>query len=300
MNTMKVAKLLHNPGAGDEGHSEEELIPVIEATGFECRYSSTKKNQWKDIENDVDLLIVGGGDGTIRKITKELLDRKMVEKSWPIVLLPLGTANNIAKTLGIAEDPKEIIARIPQASSVKYDVGILFNVKKAEFFLESLGFGIFPFLMMEMVKAGEEKIPTPDEKLTTALTLLHGIILSYEPRECSLIVDGVDHSGRYILAEVMNTRSIGPNLQLAPDADPSDGLFDIVVVPDSDKEKFADYVLSKLNNKNEDFHFQVIRGTKVNISWKGTHVHVDDEIIKMKESNEVVIEMKKGLLEFLV
>lgn len=300
MTRMKVARLLHNPGAGDEDHSEKELIPVIEATGLECRYSSTKKNQWKEIETDVDLLIVGGGDGTVRKITKELLDRKMVEKSWPIALLPLGTANNIAKTLGITGEPAEIIRHIHEATIVKYDVGILFNVKKAEFFLESLGFGIFPFLMMEMIKAKEDKIPTPEEKLRTALTILHRIIQSYEPRECTLIVDGVDHSGRYILTEVMNTRSIGPNLQLAPNADPGDGLFDIVVVPDTDKEKFAAYVLHKLNGNEEDFKFQVIRGTKVSISWKGTHVHVDDEIIKMKEANEVSIELKKGLLEFLV
>ncbi len=102
---MKVAKLLHNPGAGDEEHGKDELVEQIEAAGFECRYSSTK--QWLPlrIEDDIDFVVVGGGDGTVRQITKMLLDRKVLEKSFPIALLPLGTANNISKTLHLQGEP---------------------------------------------------------------------------------------------------------------------------------------------------------------------------------------------------
>ncbi len=57
----------------------------------------------------VDFIVAAGGDGTIRKITKELLDRKLSEKTWPIALLPLGTANNIAQTLEINGTSEDII-----------------------------------------------------------------------------------------------------------------------------------------------------------------------------------------------
>src|ERR1700693_2303775 len=105
---MKIINLLHNPTAGNEDHSKEELISLLEENGYECRYSSMKKD-WKNLEEKVDFIVAAGGDGTIRKITKELLERKLSEKIWPIALLPLGTANNVAQTLEINGSTEEII-----------------------------------------------------------------------------------------------------------------------------------------------------------------------------------------------
>src|SRR5437016_1982998 len=98
---MKIVNLIHNPDAGNENHSEEKLVSLLEANGFECRYNSMNKKNWKKMQGNVDFIVAAGGDGTIRKITKRLLDRKLSEKTWPIGLLPLGTANNIAQTLHI-------------------------------------------------------------------------------------------------------------------------------------------------------------------------------------------------------
>jgi len=55
---MKLAQLLHNPGAGDEEHGKEDLIAVIKANGYECRYSSTKKNILKNLDTEIDFLVV--------------------------------------------------------------------------------------------------------------------------------------------------------------------------------------------------------------------------------------------------
>lgn len=298
---MKVVKLLHNPGAGDEEHSKEELKSALEANGFECRYSSTKKkNICKDIEHDVDMLVVAGGDGTVRGVVEDLVDRNMLEKNWPIGLLPLGTANNIAKTLNIEGEPEDIIHSWQNAKVKKYDVGRLYSVPESKFFLESFGYGVFPYLILEMKKSGKEKSETPEEKLKAALELLHSIILSYEGKECTLDVDGTDHTGKYLLAEIMNTQSIGPNLLLAPHADPGDGVLEVVLVREEDREKFASYVLSKINGQEETYSFHHIKGKNIRISWEGTHVHVDDTVVKLKKSAEVRIELKEALLEFLV
>ncbi|MEI6949174.1 diacylglycerol kinase family protein [Paraflavisolibacter sp. H34] len=297
---MKRAQLLHNPGAGDEEHSKEELMSLLESNGFECRYSSTKKKEWKDIEPGVDLLVVAGGDGTVRKITEELLGRKVMEKILPIALLPLGTANNIAKTLGITGNPEEIIPAWRNGIIKKYDVGRIYDIEDSHFFLESFGYGVFPFLMKEMKKRGKDEIVSPEEKMKTALHLLHEIILSYEPRFCQLEVDGTDHSGKFLLAEIMNTRSIGPNLCLSPLADPGDGELEVVLVPEKHKEKFAAYIESLLYGKDETFTFTTLQAKEVRISWEGNHVHVDDKVVKIEKSAEVKIELKEGLLRFLV
>ncbi|MGH9857612.1 MAG: diacylglycerol/lipid kinase family protein [Acidobacteriota bacterium] len=299
---MKVAKVLHNPGAGDEEHSKKELISLIESNGFECKYSSTKKKRWKDFEPKIDFLVAAGGDGTVRKVAKQVLDRKVLDRDWPIALLPLGTANNIASTLGITGSTEEIIQSWHSDRRKKFDVGKIHHEgdKEANFFLEAVGYGIFPYLMLEMKKQDKELIEDPQQKMQAALELLHQIVLAYEPRHCELVVDGINLSGKLLLVEILNTRSIGPNLVLAPDADPGDGEFEVVLVPAEHKERFASYVLSKMGGAEETFAFQTFKGRNIRMSWEGTHFHVDDKVNKLATGSEVLIELKEGLVEFLV
>jgi len=297
---MKFVNLLHNPDAGNEDHAKEELVSLLEENGFECRYSSMNKKNWKKLDEGVDFIISAGGDGTIRKITKHLLERKLSEKTWPIALLPLGTANNIAQTLEINGTTEEIIQSWHKAEVKKFDVGRIHNLPDAKFFLESFGYGLFPYLMRKMRKVDKKDIATPEKELQTALEILHEIIFSYEPRHCELKVDGVDHSGKFLLAEIMNTRLIGPNLFLSPHGDPGDGQFEIILIPERDKEKLASYVSKKINGLQEPYTFYQLKARDIKISWDGTHVHVDDEIVKLEKDEKISIELREGLLEFLV
>jgi diacylglycerol kinase (ATP) len=294
---MKVVNLLHNPTAGNEDHAREELTSLMEKNGFECHYSSMKKN-WKEIDEKVDFIVAAGGDGTIRKITKELLDRKLSEKTWPIALLPLGTANNIAQTLNIQGSTEEIIRSWHHTRVKAFDVGRIRGLPKVEFFLESLGYGMFPYLIKKMKKI--EKSQTPEQELKTALEVLYEIIFSYEPKQCHLMVDGMDHSGKFLMTEIMNTRLIGPNLFLSPHGDPGDGEFEVTVIPEKDKEKLAAYIANKLKGVEFPYTFHQFKAKEITISWEGTHMHVDDEMIKIDKGVKIEIELRKGLLEFMV
>jgi len=297
---MKLVQLFHNPGAGDEEHSKNDLIDLLEENGYECRYLSTKKKGWEEFDGRADLLVIAGGDGTIRNVIKELLEIKLLNAPPPIALLPLGTANNISKTLGITGETEETIAFWKKRKIKRFDVGRVYDVPEASFFLESFGYGIFPYLIKEMKKLPDESFETPDLKMQKALEVLHDIIVSYEPRYCELEVDGTDHSGKFLLAEIMNTRSIGPNLCISPLADPGDGEFEVVLVPEQHKEKFAAYVAGRLKGEDETYSFHTLKGNDIKISWEGTHVHVDDQIIKFEKGKKITIKLKKGLLEFLV
>jgi len=297
---MKTAKLVHNPGAGDEEHAKEELIAQIKAAGFNCEYASVKRWFWNTIKDDVDFIIVAGGDGTVRKVARELLDRKILDKMFPIAILPLGTANNISKTLHIEGEAEDIIQSWHKGNKKKYDIGKINNVKGGSFFMESFGYGLFPYLMQEMEKQDKASIDTTEKSIKTALQVLHANTLSYQPRDCKLIIDEKDYSGKYMLAEVMNIRSIGPNLFLSPDGDPGDGEMEVLLLPEEDKHKFAAYLQCKINGNEENYDFKNVKARNVTISWDGTHVHADDEVLKIEGNTEVGIEVKPGLLEFLV
>jgi diacylglycerol kinase family enzyme len=299
---MKQAQLIHNPGAGNENHDAEELIELIRKHGYGCRYSSTKEGDWKDIPEEVDFLVVAGGDGTIRKITRELLNRKRVEKVWPIAVLPLGTANNIAKTLGLAGDASSLVSLWKTSKIMKYDVGIIRNLDEAGFFLESFGYGLFPYLMrhMKKIKSSLES-ESPQESLDTSLRFFQQFIHEYSPVKCQLEVDGTDYSGEFLMVEIMNSRSIGPNLFLASHALPDDGVLEVVVVREKDREKLSEYVSAKQDRKeDQQTAFETISGEEIKITWSGNHVHVDDEQYKIEKGLEIKVELNKGMLEFMI
>ncbi len=303
---MKNAKVLHNPKAGDGDNSDKELMEAIAAEGYKCSYLSTKmkgwdKKAWNKIEsNDIDFVIVAGGDGTVRKLAGELLDRKVIDKKLPIALLPMGTANNIAKTLGISGGAEEIIRSWKQHEVKKYDVGRIDGIKKNKFFIESYGYGVFPRLMKEMGKLDKSSFESPEQKIKIALQILYDIILKYKTKLCRLNIDGEDYTGKFLLVEIMNTSSIGPNLQLAPFADPGDESFDVVLITENQRQQFADYVKGKLEGKSEAPFFTVLKAKKLHIYWEGTALHVDDEHILLDNPADVRIELHAGLLEFLV
>jgi len=298
--SMKTAKLIHNPTAGDEEHSRKKLISMIESGGFKCVYSSTKDDDWKTIAEGVDFLIGAGGDGTVRKIVRKLLNRKVLEKTWPIGVLPLGTANNIARALEIEGTSEEIVQSWKTGRVKQFDVGAVSLAQQTDFFLESFGCGIFPYLMMETKKRDLDSITDLEKKMNTALELLHEIVISYEPHHLELDIDGAHHSGKYILVEVMNTKSIGPNLVLAPGADPGDGFFNVVLIAEKNKDRFAAYLQSKFEGEEAEYRYDTLEGKDIRLTWQGTHIHVDGEIIKTKDSVEMEIQLKRGLVEFLI
>jgi diacylglycerol kinase (ATP) len=293
---MKFVKLLHNPSAGDGDHTVEELVSIIESAGFECSHDSTKtiKNQEIDTRN-VDIVALAGGDGTIRKVAKKLL-----EEHVPIGLFPKGTANNIAKTLGIPDDPAAIVSGWKKNKVKPFDIGRISGMEEETFFLEGFGYGVFP-LLMDAMKSEEKKIDDdPEAKLHTALEFLHDIVSIAAAVKCDVTVDGKDYSGNFLLAEVMNTRSIGPNLNLSPLGDPGDGIFEVVLISEANRDKFLNYLESKVEGEEKLTFFTMLKGKQIRIFWHGTNLHIDDERIKLKEPCEVEINLEASAFNFLV
>ena len=291
---MKSAQLIHNPNAGDGDDLTQELITALNEAGYDCSYSSTKEEGWEKLSSPIDFIVVAGGDGTIRKAALELMDRRL-----PIGLVPLGTANNIAKTLHIKGTPSEIVSGWKDSVRKKFDVGRIYNLETEKFFLEGLGFGIFPMLMQEM-KRQKQDDPSAVKNIKLALEALHEIILNYNAHTCTIQIDEAEYSGKYLMVEIMNTRLIGPNLHLVPMADPGDGVFEVVLVTESQREEFAQYVLNKIMGKETQPFFNMLKAKKLKVLWDGKHLHVDDSYIKLDKKAEIKIELQEDGLQFLI
>lgn len=297
---MRRAHILHNPNAGSSDQSKNDLVKLVEIHGYECGYSSTKEIKWKKVDPSVDFLVVAGGDGTVRKVALELLRKERFKKHLPILLMPMGTANNISKTLEIEGHEEELMSMLDNKKVKKYDVGIVDGLKEDHIFLESFGLGIFPELMSKMKEIPERENATPEENIKKALEVLHGIIESYKPKSVDLKIDGEHYDQKYLMVEVMNGTSIGPNLKLSPDSDPGDGEFEVVLIPESQREEFASYVSYKISGIERPFSATIIKGKNITLSTPGGLLHTDDELIKTRKPKKIRIRPEWGMMEFFV
>ena len=226
--------LIHNPTAGRQSAGEAaRLCGLLAERGHKVRYRSAKDSHWKRaLKKPADLVVVAGGDGTVARIT-----RRMVGRGVPLTVLPTGTANNIARTLGLVERPfEELVRSWENPRRVRLDVGVAAGPWGERYFVEGVGAGLFAMLLAQ---PESEKMKGRAAAVESGLRRLRDQAARCEPVEVAAALDGKDVSGRYVLIEAVNLRYVGPNLHLAPDSEPGDGQFDGVMVSEADAARQA-------------------------------------------------------------
>src|SRR5690606_15466757 len=90
-----------------------------------------------------------------------------------------------------------------------------------------------------------------EEKIQRTLGVCREILEHMEPVKVKLKADGESIENEFLLVEVLNTKHIGPNLELAPKANPGDGMMDLVIITPDHRELFLNY-LDHLISGNEE------------------------------------------------
>ena len=267
--------LIHNPTAGDEELSGNELLALIRDAGHEALYQSVEEDSYNSVTlESFDLVAVGGGDGTVRKVVMQHIGCGV-----PITVLPMGTANNISKTLGIEGQPQDLIQSWSSARRMKFSIGMAKGPWGEARFIEGVGLGLFTTVMSMLDSAKEiDQLATAPEKLDYAVQKVKETLSRYHPRQMSVTLDGEDYSGKYLLLEAMNSKSIGPNLFLAPYADPTDEHLDFVFVSEDDREEFASYLTARLQGEEGSPDFTIKKGRRLEVEWQGEEVRIDDQL----------------------
>ncbi len=273
---MRVT-LIHNPGAGDSGTpAAEALKRAIRDAGHELAYLSCKVDGWEaKLDEPADLFAVAGGDGTVGVVA-----RRVAGSDVPITVLPMGTANNIARSLGLADTPVErLVAGWAHGRRVKLDIGTATGPWGRSTFVEGAGAGLFAWTMPQADASRTlASLDRADDKIVYALELLKERLRRCPAIRIEATLDGRDVSGTYVLFEAMNMRYIGPNLYLAPEGDPADQRLDVVAVPEPDRDRFFDYLSSWQDGRMCEPRLPSFRGRLLQMHWGGFEVHLDDRI----------------------
>jgi diacylglycerol kinase family enzyme len=174
--------------------------------------------------------------------------------------------------------------------------------------VEAVGVGLFAVMMCLVESRAdhrEGRAEHEDRGLTRDLRYLARVLRDLRPQCWQIELDGQDLSGDYLLCEVMNIPSIGPNLELAPRADMSDGLFDVVLATEKERAALAAHIAARVAGDDPELELPVRRARQISIVAAGAEVHVDDML--EPPANEasamggsIQLSLLPGALQFLL
>lgn len=256
---MKIT-LVHNPEAGFQRLPKEKLLESVRGEGIQPYYLSSKDHHFHEtlLAHPGDMVLVAGGDGTVREVAYVLSGRHI-----PLAVVPLGTANNIAHTLGPA---------IPVGRS---------NDQWMNLSTRAFDAGTVKFQSQHEKPAFDQ----PAEEIRYVQSFIKNMLADYPACPCDISIDKRTYTGRFLLVAVMNIKSVGPHLWLTPEADPGDGWFDVVMIREEEKEKLADYLHRLEQVPAAAASFTVERGQQIKIATRGGRFYVDDTLMPVRPAS---------------
>ena len=215
---MRRLLLLINPRSRRGLGARQEAARALKELGFVVTEPSEEDPRnfpeiIRRFAGKVDVVAVGGGDGTIRTVIPAML-----ETNLPVGILPLGTANNLARNLGVPGELREACAVIRSGAVEKIDLGRV----NEEYFVNVAGIGL----------SAEINRGVPAElkrRWGVAGYGIYGakILRRIRPFKSVVQVEGREMPIRSVQITVCNGRHFGAGLMISPDATISDAHLDL-------------------------------------------------------------------------
>jgi YegS/Rv2252/BmrU family lipid kinase len=216
--THRRALLIVNRKARSGLRAIDDAMQVLEEGGVDIVEAEMagREQVCAEIREDagaIDLVVLGGGDGTLNAAAPAL-----VETGLPMGILPLGTANDLARTLGIPPDPVDAARVIAAGRSRRVDMGEVNGV--LYFNVASIGFSAR--LARSLTSEAKRRFGALGYGLAAARLL----------SESRPFVVEIDHDGRTervrtIQVSVGNGRYYGGGMAVEETARADDGRLDV-------------------------------------------------------------------------
>jgi YegS/Rv2252/BmrU family lipid kinase len=223
--------LLVNPSSA--GGRARKLLPRVEAA-LDDRHAEFRVQPTKGLEHGVEqallaieageLPVVMSGDGLIGAV-----GGAMAGSETPLGLVPCGRGNDLARVLGVPDDPERAVATILSGNTRQIDVG---EVNGKRFLgIVSVGFD-----------SEASRIANETRFLRGSLVYAYAALrtlLGWKPARFTIAVDGERTRVSGYSVSVANSQAYGGGMFIAPGAKLDDGEFDIVCVGEVGKLRFV-------------------------------------------------------------
>lgn len=277
--------------------TSDELRRAISSAGHDVTYLSTDESDWDASSLGVtDLVAVAGGDGTVHQVFTQLAGTSTL-----VTVVPLGTANNIARALGIdPRDPLRALDDWPTGLRSSFDVPIVETANEHTRFVERVGGGLFS----DLLSAAKDRTRRTGDDITVrdAIGLLRELVDDAPAHSWTITAEDRDVSGDYIGVEAMNISLTGPNMTVAPMADCGDGLLDLVLIRSDDRAGIIDHIDHRLAGEAHGLpRLATLRVARVQLGPAPVvRLHIDDHLSDATAHKPAVIEVGSLRVNLLI
>lgn len=238
---MPHARVIINPaaGAGRTAHVFAGVLDCLRGQGITFDHAVTR-GPGHAIElareagrDGCQMVVAVGGDGTIHEVVNGLERAQALARST-LGIVHTGAGGDYVRTLGLDLPPEESCRKLAEGRRVKLDLGLVEYAaggkQERRIFVNFAGHGIDAAI----VRATTRTFKKLGAKPAYYLGMLTSFI-GYRNADATLKLDHEVRQGRYCTIIMSIGRYGGGSMKVAPDADPADGLFDVVQIGDLSK-----------------------------------------------------------------
>lgn len=215
----------------------ETIKKALQAFLKEFKYEFTEKPYQAAeisraaIKEGSELIVGVGGDGTMNEIANGFFEnREPINPETALGIVPSGTGSDFSRSLHIPQGTKSAVSVLLRAPSTLIDVGRAtfvshHGVKEDRYFINVSDFGIGGEVVHRMNQRRMQR------KASSYFRSLVSTFLRYKNKRLNIFIDGKevpDHD--FMIGAIANGRIFGKGMKVAPEANLTDGLFDVVLV----------------------------------------------------------------------
>lgn len=232
MNTL----IITNPKSGKSDQcqilkdylKDKDNVKIIDSN----RPEEIREIASEGIENKFDIIVAAGGDGTINEVINSI--SKNIDKV-KIGIIPLGTGNDLARTLDIPIDPIEAYKLIEQGKTSKIDLIEVETENKISYCV-NVSAGGFSGQVNEVLNEEMKKNWGPLAYLMGAINVLPDL----KEYKTKIICDGEELLIKEVLNIVVaNGRTVAGGKRVATFSSPEDGLLDFILIKNDNAIKLT-------------------------------------------------------------
>lgn len=296
----RKVKLILNPIAdmGRAWKTANDLRPIAQEFSGELSWSGTVypthaiELAKQAAEEGYDLVVAMGGDGTVHEVMNGLM-QVPAEKRPVLAVVPIGSGNDFAYSIGITKKSAQALAHALKAENIQpVDIGLLTDEHgRKEYVDNTLGIGFDA-----VVTIRSHKLPIVKGFLMYLTAVIQTIILNHHPMQMKVETDAETWEDKVIMLTLCNGPREGGGFMLSPDSKNNDGSMEYVAVTKVSRATMFRLVPEFMSGTHMRFK-QIRMGTFKKLTLTSDlplYIHADGEIFTNFGSN-----LKKASFEIL-
>lgn len=282
MGKQQVQFIINPIAGGKQKSSFEGLVNKnLDLSRFEPYFAYTQHEGHgvqlarKAVDEQMDILVAVGGDGTINEVASALLDI-----GTPIAIIPLGSGNGLARFLKIPTDVDKAIQRINDGHVRFIDSGQMNG--RAFFNMAGVGFDAL---------VSNRFAENRTRGLIAYMKVIIREINNYKPKEYEIQIDGMKMTREAFMISIANSPQYGNNAYVSPKASLQDGLLDVCIIKQFPLYQFPMLIYQLFSRTTDQSEYvEIIKGKEITINRIDNDlVHLDGEPYGFDNRLDIVV-----------